>query len=467
MDISLAGLLGEGKGLEELEREIWEKACQWARSMLKEALEALDAVLSRGREAGLRLVGKRSRTLITRFGDVSFERRLYREKGTRRYRFLLDEALKLPVKEAVSKVVANLALSVAAVLPYRRAVGVLAEFLPQAFSATAMQRMVWRFGGRVEEAEAQREEATFRDGEVPPMGEVAVSRLLVEADGVSVALQREAQRRGEVKVGVGYTGWKPVGYQRYRVEGKVVHAGVEEPETFWERFWLGACKQYDISGLEYVVVNGDGATWIAKGLMGLPGVMQLDRFHLWRALRSALWGQETLARQVYQEATQGRWERVEALLGAFLSQPGLSPERHKAVTAVYHYMAANREGLSDWRRRVQCHPGDRSLGAMEGNVDKLIAIRTKRRGMSWRKRGLHAMAKLLQSIHEEEMDTYASPCRRRPAPQPPKAPPPQGLQRRTRGQEVPFQATLPAFRGPHASRPWARLLKALSTPSLN
>ena len=198
--------------------------------------------------------------------------------------------------------------------------------------------------------------------------------------------------------------------------------------------------------------------------MGMPGVMQLDRFHLWRALRSALWGQETVAGQVYQEATQGCWEKVEALLGAFLTQPGLSPERHEAVASVYHYMAANREGLSDWRRRVRCQPGDRSLGAMEGNVDKLIAIRTKRRGMSWRKRGLHAMAKLLQSIHEGEVDTYASPCRCRPATQPP---PSRRWERRTRGQAAPLQAALPALRGPHASRPWARRLKALSTPILN
>ena len=444
----------------------WKKACQWARACLKGTLEALDMTLSQERGAGLRLVGKRGRTLITQFGDVRFERRLYREEGEGRYRFLLDEALKLPVKEAVTKVVAKLALSVAAVLPYRRAMKVLAEFLPQFFSATALQRMVRRFGQRVEKAEAQREEATFKNGEIPPMGKECVSRLLVEADGVSVALQRETQRRGEVKVGVAYTGWKPVGYRRYQVEGKVVHAGVEDAETFWERFWLGACKRYDLSSMKYVVINGDGAEWIGEGLMGIPGVMQLDRFHLWRALKLGLGSEDHLACQVYREATEGHWERARELLDTFLSRPDLTAERRDAAAEVYSYMASNLEALQDWRSKVECRPGDRSLGAIEGNVGKLVAIRTKRRGMSWSKKGLHAMAKLLQSVHEEEVATYASPNR---------ATPPQSLtptpaatpSRKTRAEDTPFQATLPAIRGPHANRPWATLLKSISTPSLN
>lgn len=467
MEISMAGYLEEGKGFEDLEGEVFRAVCELGRKMVHGVLEALDLALSQRREPGLRMVGKRSRTLFTRFGDITFERRLYREKATGCYRFLLDEALSLPVKEAVSKVVASLSLSVASVLPFRRAVTVLEKFLPQGFSATALQRLVWRFGQRVEEAEARSQESTFKDGEVPQMGEEATSRLFVEGDGVSVALQREEGRRGEVKTGIGYTGWEPVGSHRYETVGKVVHAGVEDTDTFWERFWLKAAKRYDLSHLEQVVLGGDGATWIPEGLMGLPGVFQLDRFHLWRAIRQAFYGQETLAGRVYREATQGRWERVEGLVAGALSSPDLLPERREAVTNVYQYLAANREGLKDWRLRIQSQPGDRSLGAMEGNVDKLIAIRTKRRGMSWRSRGLHSMAKLLQCTQAGEVGAYASPCRHKPLPGLSLSPGRSGLKLSLKGQDTPFKATLPALRGPHANRPWARILKALSTPSLN
>lgn len=467
MEISLAGFLEEGKGFEDLEREVFEGLCRSAREAIVRFLEALDLALSQGREAALRLVGKRPRTLVTRFGDVVFKRRLYREKGTGRYRFLLDEALGLPVREAVSKTVATLALSLAAVLPFRRAVEVLGRFLPQAFSATALQRLVWRFGGRVEEAEAKGQEAVFEDGEVPPLGEEAIRRLFVEGDGVSVALQREEEGRAEVKVSVGYTGWEPVGQGRYRVVGKVAHAGLEDTQTFWERFWLRACKRYDVSRLEYVVVGGDGAGWIAEGGLGLPGAFQLDRFHLWRALRQALGGEEALAWEVYLEATKGQWERVEGLLGRVLSRPDLPLERLEAVREVYRYLANNREGLGDWRDRLPSQPGDRSLGTIEGNGDKLIAIRTKRRGMSWRKRGLHSMAKLLQCGHEGEVEAYASPIRRRPTPGLPQQVASEGRKVKAKGQASTLVATLPALRGPHASRPWVRILKALSIPPLN
>jgi hypothetical protein len=242
---------------------------------------------------------------------------------------------------------------------------------------------------------------------------------------------------------------------------------MERPETFWERFWLGACKRYDLSNLTYVALNGDGAKWISEGLMGIPGVMQLDRFHLWRALKSGFGGEDQLASQVYQEATDGGWDKAKALLESFLERPDLSAERLCAAADVYDYMASNRAGLQDWRSRLESQPGDRSLGAMEGNVDKLIAIRTKRRGMSWRKKGVHAMAKLLQSVHEDEVATYASPYRRKPADQSVTARSTRVLTGKTLCQESPFQASLPGVTGPHANRPWAKLLKAIATPSLN
>lgn len=467
MEASLAALLEDCKGFEEWEQRVFGWVCQWGRELLGKALQVLDLALSRGREPGLRSVGKRSRTLVTRLGDITFERRLYREKGTGRYRFLLDEALGLPAKEAVSKVVAGLALQAAAVLPFGRAAEELRKFLPQGISATALQKLVWRFGDRVEEAEAKGQEATFGDGEVPAMGQEPASRLFVEGDGVSVALQREKERRAEVKTAIGYGGWERIGADRYRTVGKVVHAGLEDTDTCWERFWLKVCQRYDLSCLEQVVLGGDGATWIAEGLMGLPGVFQLDRFHLWRAIRQALVGREDLAGQVYHEATQGSWERADELLAGVLRSPDLLPEREKAVREVRQYMLANREGLRDWRDRAKSQPGDRTLGAMEGNVDKLIAIRTKRRGMSWRKTGLHSMAKLLQSVYQGDVEFYASPCRQRPLAALQASPRPSRLKVSSKGQDTPFKATLPAVRGPHASRPWARLIKAMCAPSLN
>jgi len=38
MDRSLAEVLAEGKGLEDLEKEIWEEACEWAKAKVKQTI---------------------------------------------------------------------------------------------------------------------------------------------------------------------------------------------------------------------------------------------------------------------------------------------------------------------------------------------------------------------------------------------------------------------------------------------
>ncbi|MEK7996243.1 MAG: ISLre2 family transposase [Planctomycetota bacterium] len=461
MDISLTVSVGKCKDLGQLEHEIGEAVMRAGRELMRQALEAKDEALSRGRRSGLHQVGKRRRTITTLVGDVTFERRLYRDERNRRGCFLLDEAMSLPYRGSLSQGVVTLALSVAAVLPYRRAARVLKQVLPHGVSASTVQKQVWRLGARVEKAEAAEQEAVFGKGEVPEMGKEAVSRLFVEGDGVNVALQREKERRGEVKVGIGYTGWEQVSRDRYRVTGKVVHTGVEKSGAFWERFWLKAYERYDLSGLEYVAVNGDGANWIPEGLMGLPGVVQLDRFHLWESLTGAFGFDDPLAGKIYREATGGTWEGVERLVVKGLSREDISASRREAIAQVYDYLAANREGLRDWRDRVASRPGDRSMGAMEGNIDKLIAIRAKRRGMSWRIPGIHSMAKLQQCVYEGTLDTHACAPRPRPATQ---AAQKAYARRKVSASASPFNARVPALSESAAGRPLARALRALIHP---
>ncbi|MFH1485461.1 MAG: ISLre2 family transposase [Chloroflexota bacterium] len=461
MEVSLTVPVEKCKDLGELEDVVRKEVCKAGRELMRKALEEKDEGLMRSRGPGLRQVGKRKRTITTMLGDMTFERRLYRDERSGQCRFLLDEALNLPYRGSLSERVATFALSVAGDSAYRRTAKVLKQALPHGVSASAVQKQVWRFGARVEKAEAAKQEATFGKGEVPEKGQEAISRFFVEGDGVNVALQREKERRCEVKVGIGYTGWEAVGQDRHRVTGKVVHTGVEKPGAFWERFWLTAYERYDLSGLEYVVVNGDGANWIPEGLMGLPGVHQLDRFHLWESLREAFNFDDPSAGKIYQEATGGAWEGVERLIVEALSREGLSASQREAIGQVYGYLAANRDGLRDWRDRVASQPGDRSMGAMEGNIDKLIAIRAKRRGMSWRLPGIHSMAKLQQCLYEGNVGVYA--CASRPNTEK-RAQPKKNVMQKSRGSATPFNAVLPALAGSAADRPLARTLRALINP---
>jgi hypothetical protein len=79
---------------------------------------------------------------------------------------------------------------------------------------------------------------------------------------------------------------------------------------------------------------------------------------------------------------------------AVLKAPG--PEEEALARELVVYLAANEDGLADYRSRVKVEGVElRGLGAIEGNVDKKIALRMKKRGMAWTRRGAANMLALL------------------------------------------------------------------------
>ncbi len=225
-------------------------------------------------------------------GPVRVRRRLYRQ--AKRRCFLLDEALGWTRRRVMSPALAAIGAGLAAATAYRPAAKLLGTLIAQAVGATTLHRLVQRVGGAASAAEARRQRAVYEQGAAPPSGPTVAERLFVEADGVSIALQRENQRRTELKIAIGYTGSQVIGTDRRGrtrrvLVGKVTYASVEAGPAFWERVWLELGARYDLQQLQQVVLGGDGATWIRGGLQGTAdGIFQLDRFHLARELRRVL-----------------------------------------------------------------------------------------------------------------------------------------------------------------------------------
>jgi hypothetical protein len=138
------------------------------------------------------------------------------------------------------------------------------------------------------EGEEKELEEVFEDGVIPESEGRVVPHLFLEADGTSIALQREEARRAEVKAGVAYEGWREASRDRHRVTRKTIYSGVMDGDRFWEGFSLALAKKYDLSRVGKVVVGGDGAPWAKDGAELLGGIYQLDRFHLKRALNQTL-----------------------------------------------------------------------------------------------------------------------------------------------------------------------------------
>jgi len=108
-----------------------EEAClAFARELFMVVLQTLDDELLKHRAEGLVCVGKRSRTILTKIGEIRITRRLYRKatNGKKaRCRFLLDEALKIQPRRRVTHGLLRLMVSLSTRLSFRESAEVLEE----------------------------------------------------------------------------------------------------------------------------------------------------------------------------------------------------------------------------------------------------------------------------------------------------------------------------------------------------
>jgi hypothetical protein len=243
------------------EEEVFRWTCSLAQEVAKALLESIDEDLMRQKDEDLKVEALKPHRIVTVFGDVWIKRRMYRDSNGK-YRFLLDEKMGLDKGCQVSPKVKELATFLSSHFPFQRTEEILRSILPTGISHTSIHRLVARVTDPYLEAEEKELEEVFRDGVIPASERRVVPHLFLEADGTSVALQREEARRAEVKVGVAYEGWQGVSKDRHRVTMKTVYSGIMNGDRFWEGFSLTLAKKYDLSQVGRVIVGGDGASWV-------------------------------------------------------------------------------------------------------------------------------------------------------------------------------------------------------------
>ena len=441
------------------EEAIFGWACDLARAVAKHLLEEMDEVLMKSREAGLKVAGSRERWITTLFGDLRIKRRLYRDSSGHS-RFLLDEAIGLRKRSQASSRVEELATFLSSHLPFGKCEQLLRAILPDGLSHTTIHRLVGRVADPCIQEEERELTELFEDGVIPQSEGRAVPCLMIEADGTGIALQREEERRTEVKVGIAYEGWRAIGQDRYELKEKTTYTGIMDGERFWGGFSVALAKRYDLSKIGQVVVGSDGARWAKEGADLFGGLFQLDRFHLLRAIHSSV--EDDLAGEVYRACVVGDIDKADSLLRQ--AQQETCGESVKQIAQLRGYLLNNAHGLRDYRLDMG-YGGLRGLGAIEGNVDKLIANRMKKRGMSWTKRGANRMARLINLRQTGQLHLWASHRDKQPVahdlPIPTKVLPEKDNVTRADSRAW-LEAGLPATNGPQADRPWAQVLRQIA-----
>ena len=421
-------------------------------------LEAEDAALQAEASPGWRNLGRESRVVATVVGEVTVRRRVYRDEDGQR-RKPLDEELGLEPYQRMSWGVQGMAAYLATHVTYRDASAVLSRVLDTSISRTRVQRAVWRVGTELAEAEEEQRERVFGQGEALTAGTIPAEWLYAEVDGILLALQREARRRAEARVGLFYTGKESLGKGRHRLKDRVCVLRLKPEAQDWqEDLLLKAYQTFDFKGVRRLVLGGDGAGWVRSSLdrFEMSVIYQLDRYHLFRAARDVGGAPSRRAVELTQQACQVGWEGVQGEIASLLRQA--SPSAREKLQRWAGYLREHADGLIDYRIRLGLDElSFPSLGAIEGNVDKRVAHRMKGQGKSWRLTGARAMLALLQ--HQEALahTVYRSgrarkqPLTAREHSQPRRTPP--------RDTSAWLAATLPVLHSCAEGRPWVQYLK--------
>jgi len=166
-----------------------------AQKIMSKALSEVDKYLRKNRRRGeLINTGKRDKTFLTRFGDVSITRT----------RYLLDETLSTIKNQRISLSRAMIECFLASLSSYREVVGQLELLLGHSRSHESIRQNILSEARLIIEHEQkhlqQIENLAIPEKEAPPVS-------YTEADATYIRLQRpEKDRKLEIKLGIGYTG---------------------------------------------------------------------------------------------------------------------------------------------------------------------------------------------------------------------------------------------------------------------
>ena len=355
----------------------------------------------------------------------------------------LDLLLNITPYARNSKKLEAMGACLAADSSYRKAAQLLSYAVKQELSPSTLFRMVQRVGKKVRGWESEEQDP----------GKIASSLLYCEADGVYSHLQRETQKKAEVKVGVFYTGKTAIAKDRFRCSNKVTTCQLGLSTSDWQVHLRElAYSHYNFDTIKMAVVGGDGADWVQNSFefLGVPTVHLLDRFHVLRSLKRGYASVLNISKISNTLFTKG-FDAIKSQLLAGMAKVDTPLQKRQAET--FAYLDAHQDSLVNLDRRGLPYSFS-SLGVMEGNVDKLVRQRMRGRGLSWSRSGADCMLAILQ--HKDLIQSQAFQFL--PLVQPHQLFVNRPV-KRSAPKWSPTNYAIPAFSDASASLPWVQLLK--------
>lgn len=473
----------EGLTFSTLEQSVFDIVQALGRKVLEKTLIDVDERLKITRPKGaLMNTGKRAKYFMTRLGDIRYKRTRYIDTATGKSRYLLEEHLGLRKNQRVSLMRAKIEMFIASITTYRDTeenVELLTGY--RRSHESIRQSVIKEAEGIIAHQDAAIDKIRrLEDNEVmsdPP--EVAY----MEADSAFIRRQssrkrkrkngfhRRKRRSIEVKLAIGYTD-KVKRYEAgrgksLRLKDKFTYSSIENGRIFMEKLSLIAEKKLSLSKVKALIFGGDGGAYISAGIRDyfVNVIYILCKFHLKRNIKRSLPSMPNTQDRINGLLGRDEIEKALSLITRFAVRTKDRKEKYR-LEELHTYISHNRDGINPINRIK-----DKSLrnkikgaGAMESNVDKFIAHRFKKRGMSWSEKGALSLLKVRETITNGEWDSWWLEGRGEKIeirPEPLKQLTAKNFWKQEKNVMPFIEATIPALHGPDRNEPWAKVLREI------
>lgn len=474
-----------------LENMIFDISQHIGRKTMEKVLSDIDDRLRELRPKGiLKNTGKKEKYFLTRLGDIRYKRTRYIDKTINKPRYLLEEKLGLKTNQRISLSRSKIEMLIASISTYRGTEKNVELLTGCKRSHEAIRQSVIKEAEGIINYENHCIEKTKRLEDKECDSKTPHDIAYVESDSTFIRCQRRRKRKGkvyilrtkgrrrrqrsiEVKLGIGYTDK----IKRYntglgkglKLKDKFTYTSIENGKTFMERLSLIAEKKLSISKAKAIIFGGDGGSYITGGIKDYftGAIYILSKFHVKRNIKRALPGRANTQYIINELLRKDKIDKALSLIDRIIKRTK-DIKKKKPLKELYTYIQQNRNGINSIERIKDKTIRDKvkGAGAMESNVDKFLAHRFKKRGMSWSVKGALGLLKVKETIANNEWDDWwlnkrddpieihTKPLRQLTA---------KNFWKKDRNITPLIEATIPALRGPDQNEPWAKVIRELQS----
>jgi hypothetical protein len=399
--------------IQYLEKFVFKLAKIIGQHILTSILQFLDNQLRKERQRGeLSNCGKRSKYLLTLLGNITYQKHLYRDQDGQ-YRCLLDETLGLKPNQRMSSYYQKITgLFSFLAGSYRNAQRFLQYCYGDSVSFEAIRQQVQLQGTQIQKQEEYAFDQNLTEALKPTTlnpNKSTGETLYLELDGTMIHLQKQTKKKTELKLAIIHKGKE----KRYpsgssdakKLKDKLAYTGLGPGNEFMTQVSLLAEEKFQVYDHNLILVGGDGATWIKEGAKDYfpNSIYQLCPFHLKRKLTQTLSYSRSQKSQVSSLLGEGKISEALLLLEEEKSK---NSQKKDELNELITYLINNSEGINAVDRLKEAGLPVDTMGAIEGNIDKILANRFKKRGMSWSPSGALNLAKIGQLIINDDWDDF-------------------------------------------------------------